>query len=104
MTMKTLKLSETQYIMLEYDQYLSYFGRTIEDGWFRCRFTQMGSLDFFSRPQTAKSLCGMGLLEYRADSRWTYKKNGRWVTPLEFRIKPEGIQFLESQKVAQAQT
>lgn len=78
---------------LKHDKRNAWTGRDTAAGWFSCQFTQRGSIDFASRPQTAKSLCGLGLMEYRVVGQ-PYRDRGKWRHAKEYRISQEGLKFV----------
>jgi hypothetical protein len=90
------RLLEDAYLVLRRDETLAHEGLCAEPGWFECRFTTRGAMEIFSRPQTAKSLCGLGLMEYRVTGSG-YKDRGKWRFPKQYRITQEGINLVPSE-------
>lgn len=98
-----MKLTEAQRNVLELaevklrnDRHLQSHG-FIEDGWFYPQHTSRGAIDFAARWQTCRSLCGLGLFEYRT-IRYSWRKDGTLRAVNEYRISQAGLEYLRSKQ------
>lgn len=98
-----MKLSQTQFGLLQdaafklkRDRGTSEVWRRIEDGWFPAQFTSRGSIELFCRPQTARSLVGLGLLEVRTvGAAYWDRRAKKWRYNIEYRISPKGLEMMD---------
>lgn len=91
-----LALLENAHIQLRSDEQDASRGLCSHPGWFMPTFTTKGSIEFSSRPQTAKALHTRGLLECQeiGVSYWNHRAR-RWQVDVEYRISEAGIKYLK---------